>query len=419
MAEAKTDLELSRLLGTVMGWVGILSLAAAVVFALGSPTLLRWTSNFDSETVDLTVTYCWLLTPFVCLTTLSAAVKAACELKQHFTGITWTPVLRAGIVIAVTWATLDSLGPMSLPAGLVSGEAAQLLFWLFLLWRSGIKPLPNLAKHPKLTKLSRHVLWLLGGEALVALNLVVDKIFASQLTEGTVSILEYADRARVIPQTLLHASLAMVAFAAWSKFWAGNDQEKAHESMDRSLHWVLALSAPVIAGMFIGREVLCHVLFERGAFGSSDREQTAIVLGGYLLGVVPNLMAILMVRIHVLQQHFSQIFLLGFVSMSLNAGLNVLLIPHHGLLGIAFSTSITVTLVTLGYLYRLPKAIQPAKWTTGWIAFGAALLCATGFEYFAPARHFTDGSLWAAATCCILILVWAFRYSPSPTEVAE
>ena len=39
---------------------------------------------------------------------------------------------------------LNTLGEMALPIGLVSGEALQFVFWLMLLWRKGIQPIPNL-----------------------------------------------------------------------------------------------------------------------------------------------------------------------------------------------------------------------------------------------------------------------------------
>lgn len=418
MAEAQDDGELSDLLGTVLGWVGLLSLLAAVIFAFCAPTLLYWTSQFDLQTQELASTYCWLLVPFVGLTTLSASLKAACELKQLFVALTWTPVLRASAVILVTWLTLAPLGPMALPLGLVSGEALQCVFWIFLLQREGLKTMPKLSRPPQLIKLGRHVLWLLGGEALVALNIVVDKIFASRLDEGAVSILEYADRARVIPQTLLHASLAMVAFALWSKLWAKSEKNAAYQSMNHALHWVLALSAPVIAGMWIGRFVLCRLLFERGAFGASESTETAIVLGGYLVGIIPNLLAILLVRIHVLQRHFGLIFGLGMVSMLLNALLNHLLIDQYGLLGIALSTSLTVSVVTLCYGVRLPQTIRPHSWGVGWLSLLGSILTAAAVEYYAVPQQIWDLHLWFAALCCILILAWAVRHAPSPQSEA-
>ena len=418
MAEAKSDGAMAQLLSTVLGWVGLLSLGLGILFASSAPVLLRLTSQFDSETQQLASTYCWLLVPFVCLTTLSAALKAACELKQIFMALTWTPVLRATAVIGITWITLKPLGAMALPIGLVSGESIQFAFWFLLLWRKGIQPVPNLKLPPQMLKLSQHVIWLLGGEALVAFNIVVDKIFASRLDEGAVSILEYADRARVIPQTLLHASLAMVAFAVWSKLWATELKSQAYSSMNRALHWVLALASPVIAGMWIGRFVLCALLFERGAFGPSESSSTAVVLGGYLLGVIPNLLAILLVRIHVLQRHFTLIFGLGIASMMLNAVLNWFFIHSYGLLGISLSTSVMVCIITLCYGIKLPKAIRPRRWYVGWTAFGLSLLTAIAFEYNGAPKQLWDKQLWVAALSCILILIWALRKAPTPKTEA-
>ena len=100
MAEASNGDLTRAFLSTVLGWVGLLSLFAAILFASGAPTLLATTSQFDDGTQRYFAgTYCWLLVPFVCLTTLSAALKAACETKQIFMPLTWTPVIRASAVI--------------------------------------------------------------------------------------------------------------------------------------------------------------------------------------------------------------------------------------------------------------------------------------------------------------------------------
>ena len=117
---------------------------------------------------------------------------------------------------------------------------------------------------------------------LVALNLVVDKAFAGTLETGSVATLEYADRARVIPQTLLESTLVMVAYATWSNLRASGRIAHARRAVDQALRWTLALSAAPVAGMFIGRHVLVSLLYERGAFTAEDTAATAGVLAWYL-----------------------------------------------------------------------------------------------------------------------------------------
>jgi putative peptidoglycan lipid II flippase len=415
MSEAKGDEALSKIYASVLGWVGLLSLGIGVACAAASPWFIKWTSNFTPETQALTTEYCWMLVPFVLLTTLSAAAKAVCEVKGLFLSLTWTPIVRASSVILITWISLDICGPYALPIGLVGGEAVQFFLWVYLIYQKGIRVWPNLNYSKSIQTLGSHILWILGGEALVALNLVIDKVFASQLQEGSVSILEYADRARVIPQTLLHATLAMVAFAAWSKLWAQNKKEATRKAIDQSLHWTLALSSPVIAGMIIGREVLCTLLFERGAFSVSDRHMTATVLGCYLLGVLPNLLAILAVRAHVLLQHFKLIFVLGITSVLINLAFNFALMPVFGLSGIALSTSITVFVIPLIYLYRLMPIINPRQWRVGFISFALSSVVCITFESLGIPETIFASPLWIAAFLCFSILGWAIKNSPSPT----
>ena len=137
----------------------------------------------------------------------------------------------------------------------------------------------------------------------MALNPLVDKAFAATLPMGSVATLEYADRARVIPQTLLESTLVMVAFASWSVLHAEGEQQQVRAQVGRALRWVLALGAPVVAGMFIGRQVLVALLFQRGAFTAADATAAASVLAWYLPGVLPTLLGILAVKAHVVDRN--------------------------------------------------------------------------------------------------------------------
>ena len=120
-----------------------------------------------------------------------------------------------------------------------------------------------------------------------------------------------------------------------------------------------------------------------------------MVLGGYLLGVIPNLLAILLVRIHVLQRHFGHIFVLGMASLTSMPCSNWLLIPIYGLVGIALSTSITITLIALCYGIRLPESIRPTGWRVGWASFASSVLTAIAVEgYAGPHNCGTDTCGW-------------------------
>jgi putative peptidoglycan lipid II flippase len=252
------------------------------------------------------------------------------------------------------------------------------------------------------------------GEAMVALNVIIDKFFAGFMGRGSVTLLEYADRAQMIPKTLLESTLVVVAFNAWAVARAqGNDAER-RRAVASTLWWILLLAPPVLAGMAIGRVALVRMLYEGGAFDPANTGMTADVLAGFTPGILFGLLGALIVKAHVVEQRFSLVMRLGFLSFAINAGLNVVLGGLLGLPGLALSTSLTTAVVTVvSFTYLAPDlsgtAGSAAVRDVAAVAGGSALLAiAAMIAGFAPARV-TEGALWIASVPCFVLLGYGLR----------
>ena len=261
--------------------------------------------------------------------------------------------------------------------------------------------------HPQVKEMGRDLLPILGGEALVTLNLVIDKAFAAMLDTGSVATLEYADRARVIPQTLLESTLLMVAYASWSNLRAENRIEEARAAVDQSMRWVIALSAPVLAGLFIGRHVLIEMLFEHGEFTPEDTQITSDVLAWYLPGVLTNLVGILAVRAHVVEHNLRLILTMGALCMVSNATLNALLVGPMGLNGLALATTLNMVLVPGIYVWAL-RGVLPwprRRWLEALGIAAASIIIAVVVErVFGTPKSIASPVLWLASLPCFALL---------------
>jgi len=406
----------TKLVGGLIGWAGIITLVAGSTIASLSPWALRQLTQFPESTQNLASTFLWELVPFMLLTSTGAVLRVSVEVHGRFTQVVLTPMIRASVVILVTWGLLPVIGSHALPWGLVAGEATQFVWWWVQLRRAGIRGVrPNLQLDPSLRRVGRDLAPILGGEVLVALNLVVDKGFAGWLPVGSVATLEFADRARVIPQTLMESTLLMVAFSTWANQRAKGDTASVRRAIGQSLRWAMAFGAPVLAGMFIGRQVLIRLLFERGAFTRMDTLATAEVLAWYLPGVLPTLLGILAVRAHVIERNLSLILVLGLVSVGSNGGLNALLMPQMGLTGLALATTLNAILVPGVYLWvlrpYLPRETRP--WLGAIAIVAGSLITATVHELvWGPPIEPLGLAIWFASIPCFALLGiawWLFR----------
>lgn len=429
-ALARARAEHPERLPAILGGLLVLSAAASLGFGLlvclVARPALPWLTEFAPFTSEMAQGFLWRLLPFMVLTTTGAVMRVSCEVHGRFFEVALSPVLRAATVILVTWALLPSAAHYALPWGMVAGEAAQLALWTLVLWRrEGILPRPTWRVDPSVRDVGRDLAPILGGEVLVALNLVVDKAFAATLSPGSVATLEYADRARVIPQTLLESTLLMVAFASWAHLFARGQVQQARRGVARSLSWVASLASPVLAGMYIGRHVLVALLFERGAFTAQDSAATASILAWYLPGVLPNLLGILAVRAHVVERNLRVVLLLGVLSLATNTLLNAALIGPMGLQGLALGTSLVMFLIPGLYLGLLARtwglradrsvargALPPLAFVLLSAAVAAVVELGPG-----PPTHLADPVLWIAAVACFALLGTGWRLTrPAPAR---
>ena len=414
--QSKTPERLPQFLGGLLGWTTVVTLSMGFVLCLLAPLWLQHFSKFNEDTQHLATLFLWELLPFAVLTSIGTVLRVACEINQRFVGVTITPIIRSAAVITVTWLALPFADAHALSLGLVVGEFIQLLWWLWLLKGVNVHAQWSMKLDPRIREVGRDLAPILIGETLVAMNLVIDKGFAALLPEGSVSTLEYADRARVIPQTLLQSTLVMVAYAAWSNFKAAGQIQHVRNAVDRTLRWTLALAAPVLAGMFIGRFVMIKLMFERGAFQEADTIATAGALAWYLPGILPNLLGILAVKAHVIEKNLSLILWLGVLSLTFNAILDAALLKPMGINGLALATTLNMFLIPglyLGFLYKKID-VDLSKWTIPLLIVLASTGITVAVEQVGAPMNLNDSILWLAAIPCVLLLAIGLKFTERP-----
>lgn len=409
---------MARFVGGAASWGGVLAvLSGGTMLAVLWPALPHITT-FSPDTRALTWQFVGLLLPFMLLNGASALLKVTADVRGRFFTAALTPLLRGTAVMGGIIASRGVLGPYALPFGMLVGELVQVSWFLGVLASTGLRPVPTLALDHRIRGAMRDAAPILVGEVLVALNVLVDKAFAGTLDPGSVSLLEYADRARFIPTTALESTLLPVAFATWANLAARGDTTRFARQLDQSLRWVLAWTAPVLAGLYIGRHALVKLLFERGEFTATDTAVSADAFGWYIPGMWLLMAGTLAMRAHVVLRNLRLILVMGVVSVVSNGVLDALLLPFE-LQGLAAASSLVWTLVPLCYLGALWPQLAPEVSVRDWawvavIGAGCAAV-AVGWELTrGPPDSVLDASLWVASVPCFLLLGLAAMVTRPP-----
>jgi putative peptidoglycan lipid II flippase len=121
-----------------------------------------------------------------------------------------------------------------------------------------------------------------GG--VTQLNIVIGTIIAS-LQAGAVSYIYYADRLYQLPLGIVGIAIGVVLLPDLSRSVRAGDHRAVMDNQNRSLEFALLLTLPAAIALAVAAEPIIRVLFERGAFTTSDTAATAAALAAFALGL--------------------------------------------------------------------------------------------------------------------------------------
>ncbi|TLX62121.1 virulence factor [Stutzerimonas nosocomialis] len=209
--------------------------------------------------------------------------------------------------------------------------------------------------------------------------ILAERMFASFLDEGSISMLSFAFRIVTIPLTLYALSVLAVLFPQFAESWNNEDHDAYAAAIRKGLLATLLFLAPASVVLCSFPETVVQVLLERGEFGVAQTEATASLVVAYGFGLPAMGLALLWGRA-LLAQHRSRLFLgLTLISSGTTIGLDALLYRPLGPDGLAMAFSIGAVLqaVLMGFfVYRSSPAGLGLSVLARWIATAVAIVTA-------------------------------------------
>ncbi|MBA1279197.1 murein biosynthesis integral membrane protein MurJ [Stutzerimonas stutzeri] len=210
--------------------------------------------------------------------------------------------------------------------------------------------------------------------------ILAERMFASYLDEGSITMLSFAFRIVTIPLTLYALSVLSVLFPRFVSSWNDGDCIGHAAVIRKGLLATLLFLVPATVVLCSFPQPVVSVLLERGQFGAAQTDATASLVVLYSLGLPAMGLALLWGRT-LLAQHQSRLFLvITLVSSALTISLDALLYGPYGAEGLAFAFSSGAALQALFmglYVYRAsPTGLAPSvllRWITTGVTVAALL----------------------------------------------
>jgi putative peptidoglycan lipid II flippase len=319
-----------------------LLISLSVATALCAPWMLRIVaSGFSPAKTQLTCHLLYLLLPLVVINGLVSIWAAVLNAGEHFLFAALTPLSTPLLSLVGVVGFGRVWGAWGYAAGTLAGGVLEAVLLARALQRKQIKLLPRWRGMDQATrKVCRQWSPVLAGAFLIGGVGFVDQGMAGMLPPGSVAALSYGSRIVALVSTMVAGSLSTAVIPYFSAMVANSDFDGCRHTLRTYRRLALLVSVPITVLLVVFSRPLIHLLYQRGAFTSSDTMLVSHVQALYSLQIPFFAVSMLHVRmLSALKRNDIMMYAAG-VNLSLDILFNLICMRWWGVAGIALSTSL-------------------------------------------------------------------------------
>ncbi len=301
-----------------------------------------------------------IMFPYILFVSILALLTGMLNVFGHYFLPALSPLLLNLSMIFCAWSLRSFFDEpiTALAIGVLLGGVLQLLMQYPALKANGIKlRLDFNFRHPTVVRIAKLMLPGIAGVAIYQINVVVSRLLASFLPEGSVSYLYYGQRLFEFPQGIFIVSLAQAALPAMSRQAAVSDLEGMKESLRYSLGLILVVTLPASVGLVLCAEAIFSLFFLGGAFSYNDVRQTAYALAVFAPGLVFVGVSRIIVPMFYAMKNTRTPVVISFWTLLVNAGLGVALMFPLQHVGLALALTLSSVFNAVALIWALRRSV--------------------------------------------------------------
>ncbi len=341
--------ERSQAIAMFLSGLFILSIAGVFLVTTGiflAPVLARFLAPgfmTGSYVHSLTLVLLKIMMPYLFIILIIALCMGVLNSLGNFSIPAATPlVLNLSIILSMFFiASFFDTQVLGLALGVTIGGIVQLALQIpYILRHRMVDFSCFMWLHPGILRVGKTMIPCMIGAASYSINIMIAGLFASMLTQGSISFLYYADRLVQFPLALFAVSFSTVFLPSLSKKAAFGNFDEIAVLFGNGARLVFFVTIPAMAGLMALDGPIVSFLFQQGAFDSLAVKQTAGSLFYLVLGLWAYTGTRLFVTLHYSLSSIRTPFFAGLISIGINIVLCWLLKNTMGCRGIALSVSL-------------------------------------------------------------------------------
>jgi len=278
----------------VFGVLFTVLLLITIVMELAMPLIVRTiiAPGFDagSDKYDVTVKLAVVMFPYLMCMSLTAMLSGMLNSLHHFFAAAIAPVFLNVMMIGALgygiWTGADPLDTAwYLSWGVLGAGLLQMGVLYIGVRHAGIS---IGFRRPKMTPNVKRLLVLALPAAVTGgitqINQLIGQMIAST-KDGAIAALQYADRIYQLPLGVVGVAVGVVLLPELSRALRAGHEKEAANIQNRSLEFVLFLTLPAAAAIWVLSDEIIRVVYEHGAFNPQMTTTVASILAIYGLGL--------------------------------------------------------------------------------------------------------------------------------------
>ncbi len=348
-----------RLANNAANALSLILAAISLIGILASPWLVTLFAPGFAKIpgkLPLTIRLTQIMFPFLLFIGLAALAMGVLNTFRRFAVPALAPCLLnlmmilAGFFLCPLFGAAPERQIYGMAIGALLGGLFQFLFQVPSLFKEGFKFLPVLDfKDPGIRQIAALMLPAVIGLSATQVNLFVNTLLASFLSQGSVSYLNYSNRLVQLPIGLFGVAIATVVLPTVAGHVARENLDEVRKTVSSALRLVFFLTLPAAVGLVVLAKPIISLLYEHGRFTALDTVGTANALGLYCLGLFAYASVRSLVPTFYSLKDAATPVKASFAAVGTNIALNLLLMRPMGYRGLALATSCSA-FVNMGLL---------------------------------------------------------------------
>ena len=341
---------------------------------------------------ELSVLLSRITFPYLGLVSLVAMLSGLLNARSRFGPGAFAPVFLNLVLISGILIGAELRGPhgddrivaFALAVAVATAGVVQLLYLIWETRRAGVKlkvTMPRLT--PEVKRLGALILPATFGAGIYQVSQFVDTFFATQLPQGSLTLLKLADRLNQMPLGIVGIALGTAILPMLSRHIHSGEAREAQRLQGQAFEMATLLTLPAAAALAVCAPAFVTAFFVGGKFTSADGD----IMARIVVALVAGLPAYVVVKIlnpgFFAREDTRTPVWTALLALVFNIILNVFVVRSFGIVGLAAATACSASLNCLllyailhrrgWFHFTLPLASKVARQLIATAAMAAAL----------------------------------------------